>query len=138
MRSPSFHAAAAELPRGASSSCSPTSSPRHRVGLDARPPCALDVVPVIVQDPTWEQSFPPVHVVLIPFPSVDGEEAPVRLTAAEAAHRRDQNEKRLEKLLARFRRLDFDPFLLGTAEPETVDAAFLRWAERRRRRRRRR
>ncbi len=98
----------------------------------------LDVVPVVVQDPTWEQSFPPVHGVLIPFASVDGDEAPVRLTAAEAEHRRDQNEKRLEKLLARFRRLDFDPILLGTAEPETVDAAFLRWAERRRRRRRRR
>ena len=97
----------------------------------------FDVVPVVVQDPTWEQSFPPVHGVLISFASIDGEEAPVRLTAAEATHRRDQNEKRLEKLLARFRRLDFDPILLGTAEPATVDAAFLRWAERRQRRRRR-
>jgi uncharacterized protein (DUF58 family) len=98
----------------------------------------FDVVPVVVQDPTWEQSFPAVHDVLIPFACVDGEEAPVRLTAAETADRRDENENRLERLLARFRRLDFDPILLGASEPATVDASFLRWAERRRRRVRRR
>ena len=98
----------------------------------------FDVVPVVLQDPTWEQSFPPVHGVLIPFAGVDGEEAPVRLTASESAQLRTQNEQRLEKLLARFRRLDFDPVLLGTAEPAAVDASFLGWAERRRRRRRRR
>jgi len=98
----------------------------------------LDVVPVIVQDPLWEQSFPAVSGVLIPFASVDGDEGSVRLTAGEATSRREANEKRLERLLARFRRLDFDPILLGTAEPAAVDAAFLRWAERRRRRRRRR
>lgn len=98
----------------------------------------LDVVPVIVQDPTWEQSFPPVHGVLIPFSTVDGEEAPVRLTASECKRLRTDNEERLERILGRFRRLGFDPVVLGSDDAAAVDTAFARWAEGRRRRRRRR
>ncbi|HEX3805667.1 MAG TPA: DUF58 domain-containing protein [Gaiellaceae bacterium] len=98
----------------------------------------LDVVPVILQDPTWEQSFPPVDGVLVPFTSPEGERALVRFTAGEAAARRRENEERLAVIVRRFRRLEFDPVVLGTAEPQAVDAAFLRWAERRRLHRRRR
>ncbi|HUK97993.1 MAG TPA: DUF58 domain-containing protein [Gaiellaceae bacterium] len=98
----------------------------------------LDVVPVVVQDPTWEQSFPPVHGVLVPFSTLDGEVVLVRLSAAETAARRRENEDRLGALLGRFRRLEFDPLVLDDADPAAVDASFLRWAERRRLRWRRR
>ena len=98
----------------------------------------LDVVPVVVQDPTWEQSFPAVQGVVIPFASLDREVAPTRLTASECAIRRREHEDRLARLLIGFHRLNFDPVVLGTDEPRAIDAAFVQWAERRRRRRGRR
>jgi uncharacterized protein (DUF58 family) len=97
-----------------------------------------DVVPVVVQDPLWEQSFPDVPGLLIPFAAADGS-APelVRLTVAEVATLRHENEERLTRLLRRFRSAGFDPLVLGTSSPTEIDTAFLRWAERRRLRRRR-
>lgn len=92
----------------------------------------FDVVPVIVQDPTWEQSFPPVAGVLVPFASPQGETALVRLGARETRRRRAENEARLERIVSGFRRLGFDPLVLSSAAPAAVQAAFLRWAERRR------
>jgi uncharacterized protein (DUF58 family) len=98
-----------------------------------------DVVPVIVQDPTWEQSFPEVAGVLIPFVAADGDEqALVRLKQGDVTHLRHENEQRLVDLTRRFRRLDFDPVLLSTADASAIYTAFLRWSERRRLRRRRR
>ena len=98
----------------------------------------FDVVPVIVQDPTWEQSFPPVAGVLVPFASPGGERGVVRLTVREVRERRAANEARLTRTVTGFRRLGFDPLVLGTSAPAAVDAAFLGWAERRRALRRRR
>jgi uncharacterized protein (DUF58 family) len=108
-------------------------------GLWARLRSALwDVVPVVIQDPTWEQSFPDLHGVLVPFtPPSGGEPALVRLGPAETAARRRENEARLERLLRRFRSHEFDPVLLGSSASASIDAAFLRWAERRQRKRRR-
>jgi uncharacterized protein (DUF58 family) len=97
-----------------------------------------DVVPVVVQDPVWEQSFPDVAGVLIPFTSADDSEtALVRLSSAEVAELRRENEERLARLLRLFRSAGFDPLVLGTSSPTEIDTAFLRWAERRRLRRRR-
>jgi len=91
-----------------------------------------DVVPVVVQDPTWEQSFPDVDGVLVPLAAPDGgEQVRVRLSRADVATRRRANEERLEGLLKRFRRLGFDAVVLSSSSPTAVDAAFLRWAERR-------
>ncbi len=98
-----------------------------------------DVVPVVVQDPTWEQSFPPIARVLVPFASANAEErGDVRLGAAETGRLKNEHEQRLAALLLGFRSLEFDPVVLGTADPAAVLAAFLRWAERRRARRRHR
>jgi uncharacterized protein (DUF58 family) len=97
-----------------------------------------DVVPVVVQDPTWEQTFPDVHNVLVPFAPAGGDEpALIRLGPSETAARRRANEERLEQLLRRFRVHGFDPVVLDSSVQTTVDSAFLRWAERRQRRRRR-
>ena len=98
-----------------------------------------DVVPVVIQDPTWEQSFPDVSGVVVPFaPPEGGDAVLVRLLPAEAAARRVRNETRLAELLRRFGSHGFDPVVLGASSQAAVDAAFLRWAERRRLRRQRR
>jgi len=99
------------------------------------PPAALwrmaaeqgwDVVPVIVQDPRWEQSFPDVGGLVLPFAP-----GPVRLTRREAAERRRANENRLRVLLDGFGALGIDPVLLGSHEPLDILTAFLRWHDRR-------
>ena len=109
--------------------------PRHWVGLRAR---AWDVTPVVVQDPTWEQSFPAVGGIAIPFVAADG--GVVReawLPRREAARRRAANEDRFRSLLDRFGRLGLDPVVIDSSDPERVLRAFLHWATRRRRLRRR-
>jgi uncharacterized protein (DUF58 family) len=92
-----------------------------------------DVVPVIVQDPLWEQSFPDLHGLVVPVADpATGSVTPVRLTARDVRARRTANEARLAALLARFRELRLDPVLLGTSDPATIDAEFGAWAARRR------
>jgi uncharacterized protein (DUF58 family) len=105
-----------------------------RPGLLSRLRASLwEVVPVVVQDPTWEQSFPAIGGVVVPYtaPGGDGEEVLVRLSASEATRRRRENEIRLDALLRRFRSHMFDPLVLGDASPAAVDAAFLHWSRRR-------
>lgn len=92
-----------------------------------------DIVPVIVQDRVWEQSFPPIDGLLLPVADPrTGKARATRLTLAEAKERQASNEARLRDLLHEFRQLEFDPVLLDTAAPEEVDLAFIRWATRRR------
>ena len=90
-----------------------------------------DVVPVIVQDPRWEQSFPDVGGLLLPFSTPAGAALPVRLTRREAAELRRGNEQRLRTLLDGFAKLAVDPVLLSSHEPVEILAAFLHWHERR-------
>jgi uncharacterized protein (DUF58 family) len=92
-----------------------------------------DLVPVIVQDPVWEQSFPLVHDLLVPITDPEtGATSSVRLTAKEALERNTSNQARLQQITQRFQRLQFDPVLLDTEDPAAIDAAFIRWAIRRR------
>ncbi|HEY7380691.1 MAG TPA: DUF58 domain-containing protein [Gaiella sp.] len=91
-----------------------------------------DVVPVVVQDPRWEQSFPDVANVALPL--VDprtGAPALVRLRPSEAAARRAANEERLRTLRDAFFELGVDPVLLSRADTGAIHAAFLSWAKRR-------
>jgi hypothetical protein len=89
-----------------------------------------DVVPVVVQDPVWEQSFPAVDGVLLAVASADGGEArQVRLSAREVESRRDENEARLLGVRADFLRLGIEPIVLGSADPNDVRRAFLDWAQ---------
>jgi uncharacterized protein (DUF58 family) len=92
-----------------------------------------DVVPVVVQDPVWEQSFPLVSGVVLPVAEPrDGRELDVRLTRREALARRAENERARAALLDSFVDLGFDPVLLDTDDPVGIELAFLDWAERRR------
>jgi hypothetical protein len=92
-----------------------------------------DVVPVVIQDPVWEQSFPSVGSVVLPIadPARRGTRL-VRLGRRQARELRAEHEARLARLLAELESLGFDPLVIGSDRPEDVDEAFLRWADLRR------
>jgi uncharacterized protein (DUF58 family) len=89
-----------------------------------------DVVPVVVQDPTWESSFP-AEVGGLVLPLADpatGGHGLVRLSGDEARARRAENEERLALLLGDFADLGLDAVHLASADPDAILAAFLEWA----------
>jgi uncharacterized protein (DUF58 family) len=91
-----------------------------------------DVIPVVVQDPTWEQSFPAIDGIVVPF--VDPRSGVVsyaELTRAEVERRRAANEERLRGILTRFRSLHLEPVLLSSPDAGLAVDAFLSWADRR-------
>jgi uncharacterized protein (DUF58 family) len=89
-----------------------------------------DVIPVVIQDPVWEQSFPDVAGIVVPVAdAASGRVSYVRLTRREVAERREANERRFESLLRRFDALDLQPVVLSSADPGSVLSAFLTWSE---------
>ena len=95
-----------------------------------------DVVPVVIQDPTWERSFPDVSGIVVPLRDpVTGRVAPARLTRREVAARRDANEQRLHALVAGFEAIDLDPVVISTSDRSGILASFLDWGDFRRARR---
>jgi uncharacterized protein (DUF58 family) len=95
-----------------------------------------DVVPVVIQDPTWEQSFPDVSGIVVPLRDPrSGRVTHVRLTKKEAVRRRRTHEERLLALLDELVLLDLDPVLISSSDPSDVLASFLDWTEFRRARR---
>jgi hypothetical protein len=89
-----------------------------------------DVVPVVIQDPTWEQSFPEVSGIEIPLRNPrTGRGAPVRLSAREADERRRANEERFQALVEGFRDLDLDPVFVSSSDRGEILGSFLEWAE---------
>lgn len=93
----------------------------------------LDPVPVRVQDPVWEASFPDVAGVLLPVGDpAGGRPTGVVLTRAQVRARREANEARHASLLADLRGRGIDVVDVEDASAPAVDAAFARWAARRR------
>lgn len=92
-----------------------------------------EVVPVIVQDATWEQSFPLVDSVIVPFAEPgSGTMLDVRVSKREARERKLSNQRRRDSLVANFRSLGLDPIVLATSDDGEVDALFTDWAAQRR------
>jgi uncharacterized protein (DUF58 family) len=92
-----------------------------------------DLVPVVIQDPVWEQSFPPVGGVTVPIADPrSGRVALVRLTRRQAERRRRENELRHRGLLAELASLGLEPVIVRTSDPQAIDRAFIAWAELRR------
>ncbi len=88
-----------------------------------------DVVPVVVQDPIWERSFPDLGGVTVPLvDAAGGRPRLVRLSSREAAERRRANERRFEELLASFDLLGLESIVLTDDAPGAVVSAFLDWA----------
>lgn len=91
-----------------------------------------ELVPVVVQDPTWEQGFPDVHSVVVPLSTPGrGRVEYVRLSRSEVAARRTANQERLARLLAELEDRDLAPVRVSSAERDDVLGAFLDWHEQR-------
>lgn len=95
-----------------------------------------DVVPIVIQDPVWERSFPDVSGIVVPLRDPRTRRVvDVRLTKKEAADRRRANEERFLALLDELLVLDLDPIIVSSSDPAELLASFLDWSELRRARR---
>jgi uncharacterized protein (DUF58 family) len=89
-----------------------------------------DIVPVVIQDPTWEASFPDVGGITVPFVEAgSGHMTRVRMRGSEARRLRSAHEERHASLLRRFVDLGLDPIVIASAAPEAILGAFLEWAD---------
>ena len=89
-----------------------------------------DVVPVILQDPTWEQSFPDVGGLVVPFADpASGRKCPIRLRRGEAAAQRRANEARLAALQGELRALGLEPVVVASPDEGAVLHALSAWGE---------
>jgi uncharacterized protein (DUF58 family) len=92
----------------------------------------FEIVPVVVQDPVWEQSFPDISGVVVPYGAPgDSSRSLAALTAYEARELRRANEERWAELLHGLQALDMDPVVVDSHEPRDVVSSFLRWADQR-------
>jgi hypothetical protein len=89
-----------------------------------------ELVPVVVQDPVWEQSFPEIGGISIPYAEPrSGLVVPVHLTDDEAARLRAEHESRHEALVRSFRSLGIEAVEVQSHDPADLLASFLRWAD---------
>jgi hypothetical protein len=92
-----------------------------------------ELVPIVIQDPVWEQSFPDVSSVVVPL--VDprsGRVRLIRLSRREARERRAANEERARRTVESLNGLGLEPIVLTTTDRERIFSAFLEWVELRR------
>jgi uncharacterized protein (DUF58 family) len=93
-----------------------------------------DLVPVVIQDPVWEQSWPDVGGIAVPVAEPGGDEVGlVRMSGRRVRELRAGHGRRYAALLAELESVGLQPVEIGTSEPREVDEAFLAWAEERRR-----
>jgi hypothetical protein len=90
-----------------------------------------DIVPVVIQDPLWEQSFPPLDAIVLPLAGADGRRRLVRLQPGESEEVRREHEHRCETLLNGFRSLGIHPILVSSTNQEQVYDGFLNWSSER-------
>jgi Protein of unknown function DUF58 len=89
-----------------------------------------DVVPVVIQDPIWEHSFPPIGGLATSFSDVGGGRVfPIRLSVHEADDLRERHETRRVALLESFAGVGLDHVDVTSDDPADIHAAFLAWAE---------
>jgi uncharacterized protein (DUF58 family) len=88
-----------------------------------------DIVPVVIQDPVWERSWPDAAGVGLPVAGA----GLVGLGRRGTARLRAEHEARYEELIAGLHAVGLRPIEVGTSDPLAVDDAFLAWADERRR-----
>ena len=89
-----------------------------------------DIVPVVIQDPLWEASFPEIGGVVVTFvDAASGEVQRVRMRRSEARRLRSEHEARHEALVRGFIDLGLEPVVLSSSDPEAILAGFLSWAD---------
>ena len=95
-----------------------------------------DLVPIVIQDPTWDQSFPDVDGIVVPVRDPrSGRISSLRMRRKEVEARRAANLERTATLLATFGELDIDPVVVTSSDRGDVLAEFLMWTDLRRTRR---
>jgi uncharacterized protein (DUF58 family) len=89
-----------------------------------------ELVPVLIQDPVWERSFPQVGGITISYsdPST-GRVFPVYVTRKEAARLRIAHERRWQRLVGDFRSLGIEPVTVDSHDLGDILGSFLRWAD---------
>jgi uncharacterized protein (DUF58 family) len=89
-----------------------------------------ELVPVIIQDPQWERTFPDVGGISIPYaePARNGV-SPIYLTRREATAMRRGHEQRYDALVRGFRSLGLEAVSVDTHDIADMLGAFLRWAD---------
>ncbi len=89
-----------------------------------------DIVPVVIQDPVWEASFPEIGGVVVTFvDAASGAVRRVRMRRGEARRLRAAHEARHKALVRGFIDLGLDPVVLTSSDPEAILAGFLSWAD---------
>ena len=89
-----------------------------------------ELVPVVLQDPVWERTFPDVGGITIPYAQPGtGRIAPVYVTDREAARLREAHEARWDALVRAFRSLGIEPVEARSHEYADLLSSFLRWAD---------
>jgi len=88
-----------------------------------------DVVPVVLQDPVWERSFPDVERLGLPVSSIDGEVEEIWLRRREVRRRRREHEDRWSDLMGSFAQVGLDPVPLTSEDPREMLRPFLDWSE---------
>lgn len=89
-----------------------------------------ELVPVIVQDPVWERTFPDVSGISVPYAEPgSGKVSPVFVTRKEARALRRRHEERWDTLIRDFHTLGIEPVAVHTHDLGKMLSAFLRWAD---------
>jgi len=87
-----------------------------------------DIVPVIVQDPIWEQSFPDVDGIGLPLMDDRGRLRTVRLRRGESQSWRLRHENRFTSLVSGMRSLGIEPVIVSAGETSPIFDAFVTWS----------
>jgi uncharacterized protein (DUF58 family) len=91
------------------------------------------LVPVILQDPLWEQSYPEIAgEVALPVCDETGRFRLLRQSRAEVRERRATNEARLRRLDELFTAYEFPPIIVSDPGPAALGEALQSWNVRRR------
>jgi hypothetical protein len=89
-----------------------------------------ELVPVVIQDPVWERTFPDVGGVTIQYSEPgSGRVVPVYLTGKEAVRLRKDHEAHWDRLVRDFRSLGIEPVEARSHDYGDLLASFLRWAD---------
>lgn len=92
-----------------------------------------ELVPVVVQDPLWEQSYPEAAgEVALPVRDEGGRFRLLRQSRAEVRERRRANEARLRRLEELFTGYGFPPIVISEIGPTALADALMSWNVRRR------
>ena len=89
-----------------------------------------ELVPVMIQDPVWERTFPDVGGVTVPYADpATGRVVPVYLSRREAGRLRGEHESRWAARVQDFRSLGLEPVAVHSHDRGEMLTAFLRWAD---------